>query len=92
MLPLPRGSLARMEGPSLPSIQASSRSLARRLRISDCSSRDVPNGKHKLFFSSDLTLTGEEVLKCYRSRFLIEFCFRDAKPFAGFCDCQARES
>lgn len=52
----------------------------------------MPNGKHKLFFSNDLTLTGEEVLKCYRSRFQIEFCFRDAKQFAGLCDCQARDS
>ena len=51
----------------------------------------LPNGKHKLFFSNDLTLTGEEVLKCYRSRFQIEFCFRDAKQFSGLCDCQARE-
>ena len=51
----------------------------------------MPNGKHKLFFSNDLTLTGEEVLKCYRSRFQIEFCFRDAKQFSGLCDCQARE-
>ena len=52
----------------------------------------MPNGKHKLFFSNDLTLTGDEVLKCYRSRFQIEFCFRDAKQFAGLCDCQARDS
>ena len=52
----------------------------------------LPNGKHKLFFSNDITLTGEEVLKCYRSRFQIEFCFRDAKQFAGLCDCQARDS
>jgi len=52
----------------------------------------MPNGKHKLFFSNDLSLTGEEVLKCYRSRFQIEFCFRDAKQFAGLCDSQARDA
>jgi len=52
----------------------------------------MPNGKHKLFFSNDLSLSGEEVVKCYRSRFQIEFCFRDAKQFAGLSDCQARSS
>lgn len=50
----------------------------------------MPNGKHKLFFSNDLSLTGEEVLKCYRTRFQIEFCFRDAKQFTGLTDSQAR--
>lgn len=37
----------------------------------------MPNGKHKLFFSNDTSMTGEEVLKCYRTRFQIEFCFYD---------------
>lgn len=50
----------------------------------------MTNGKHKLFFSNDTSLTGEEVLKCYRTRFQIEFCFRDAKQFTGLVDCQAR--
>ncbi len=52
--------------------------------------RAMTNGKHKLFFSNDTSLTGEEVLKCYRTRFQIEFCFRDAKQFTGLVDCQAR--
>ena len=52
----------------------------------------MPNGKHKLFFSNDTSLTGEEVLRCYRSRFQIEFCFRDAKQFTGLVDCQARDT
>ena len=41
----------------------------------------MPAGKHKLFFSADTSLTGEEVLDCYRTRFQIEFCFRDAKQY-----------
>lgn len=52
----------------------------------------MPNGKHKLFFSNDISLSGEEVLRFYRSRFQIEFCFRDAKQYAGLMDCQARSS
>ena len=33
-------------------------------------------GKKKLFFSSDTSLSGEEVLLYYRTRFHIEFCFQ----------------
>ena len=41
----------------------------------------MPNGKKKLFFSTDPSLSGEEVLLYYRTRFQIEFCFRDAKGY-----------
>lgn len=41
------------------------------------------------FFSTDTTLSGEEVLDFYRTRFQIEFCFRDAKQFCGLTDSQA---
>ena len=36
----------------------------------------MPNGKKKLFFSTDTSLSGEEVLLYYRTRFKIEFCFQ----------------
>lgn len=52
----------------------------------------MPNGKKKLFFSNDTTLTGEDVLRFYRTRFQIEFCFRDAKQFTGLTHCQARST
>ena len=51
----------------------------------------MPNGKKKLFFSNDISLSGEEVLLFYRTRFQIEFCFRDAKGYTGLMDCQARD-
>ena len=51
----------------------------------------MPGGKHKLFFSTDTSLTGEEVLDFYITRFQIEFCYRDAKNFTGLMDCQARD-
>lgn len=35
-------------------------------------------------------MTGEEVLKTYRTRFQIEFCYRDSKQFMGLMDCQER--
>lgn len=50
----------------------------------------MPNGKHKLFFSTKTSISGEEVLRTYRSRFQIEFCFRDAKQYTGLAHCQAR--
>ena len=52
----------------------------------------MPNGRKKLFFSNDITLSGEEVLLYYRTRFQIEFCFRDAKTYTGLTHCQARDS
>lgn len=50
----------------------------------------MPGGKCKLFFSTKLSMTGEEVLRTYRTRFQIEFCYRDSKQFTGLMDCQAR--
>ena len=50
----------------------------------------MPNGRHKLFFSTKTSMSGEDVLRTYRSRFQIEFCFRDAKQFTGLTHCQAR--
>lgn len=50
----------------------------------------MPNDKHKLFFSTKTSMSGEEVLYTYRSRFQIEFCFRDAKQYNGLTHCQAR--
>ena len=35
-------------------------------------------------------MSGEDVLRTYRSRFQIEFCFRDAKQFTGLTHCLAR--
>jgi hypothetical protein len=42
-------------------------------------------------FSTDLELAATEILRLYRSRFRIEFLFRDAKQSAGLNDCQARD-
>ncbi len=42
-------------------------------------------------FSTDLELAATEIVRLYRSRFWIEFLFRDAKQSAGLSDCQARD-
>ena len=46
--------------------------------------------KRKLYFSSDLEQTGEDILRYYRSRFQIEFLYRDAKQYTGLTNSQAR--
>lgn len=44
-----------------------------------------------LLFSTDTELAGEEIYDAYRSRFQIEFLFRDARQFTGLRDCQSRQ-
>jgi len=51
------------------------------------------NGKEtvrKVYFSTDINLSASEILKYYRSRFQIEFIYRDAKQYTGLCHCQGR--
>jgi len=45
---------------------------------------------HKLYFSTDINMDASEILQFYRSRFQIEFLYRDAKQHTGLNDCQAR--
>jgi len=44
----------------------------------------------KLYFSTNLEQEGEKIVRYYRSRFQIEFLYRDAKQFTGLTTCQAR--
>src|ERR1035437_6869433 len=44
----------------------------------------------KLYFSTDLKLAGEKIVRYYQARFQIEFLYRDAKQFTGLTNCQAR--
>lgn len=50
------------------------------------------HGEPKIYFSTDLSLTGEKVVEFYRLRFQIEFCIRDAKQYSGLGDSQSRKS
>jgi len=43
-----------------------------------------------LLFSTDLSLSGRQIVRMYRARFQIEFLFRDAKGAVGLTHCQAR--
>ena len=44
----------------------------------------------KLYFSTDLKMDGLKIVTFYRSRFQIEFLYRDAKQHCGLENCQAR--
>lgn len=44
----------------------------------------------EVFFSTNVSMKGLDIIACYRARFEIEFVFRDAKQFAGLQDCQSR--
>ena len=50
---------------------------------------DGRTDKWQLYFSTDDSMDGREVLDYYRTRFQLEFCFRDGKQHAGITNCQS---
>jgi IS4 transposase len=52
--------------------------------------KDEKELARKLYFSTDLEQGGVKIVRYYRSRFQIEFLYRDAKQFTGLTTCQAR--
>ena len=67
----------------------SSKSLKTDINLVAVYTKKKDKWKHKLYFSTDLELTAELVLKYYQTRFQIEFTFRDAKQHTGLNHCQA---
>ena len=66
-------------------------SLKRKIRIVYLVDQRHPEKQRvALLFSTDTTLAPLRLYEYYKSRFQIEFIFRDAKQFAGLCDCQSR--
>lgn len=47
-------------------------------------------GQYAVLFSTDLNLEGRFIYQYYKSRFQIEFLYRDAKQHCGLNDCQGR--
>jgi hypothetical protein len=54
--------------------------------------QDGQSHKYVLLFSTDLALTGQDIVRLYQARYQIEFVFRDGKGALGLTDCQARGS
>lgn len=51
---------------------------------------DKKKQTRKVYFSSDRTLGGKDILDLYRTRFQIEFLYRSGKGLTGLTHCQAR--
>ena len=45
----------------------------------------------KVFFSTDISMSARYIFDICRTRFQLEFVFRDAKQFTGFTHCQAKK-
>lgn len=45
---------------------------------------------HKLFFSTDMTMSGATIYCYYKGRYQIEFLYRDAKQYTGLEHCQSK--
>jgi IS4 transposase len=54
-------------------------------------SKEKDQPRYVVLFSTDTHLSATDIFRFYKARFQIEFLFRDAKQFAGFSDCQARD-
>ena len=69
-------------------------SLERNIKvvIVDFEDPDKKTQTRKVFFSTDCSMPAKDVIDIYRSRFQIEFLFRDAKQSTGLCHCQARDT
>lgn len=50
----------------------------------------IYTGQYAVLFSTDLNLEGKYIYLYYKSRFQIEFLYRDAKQYCGLTDCQGR--
>jgi DDE superfamily endonuclease len=67
-------------------------SLKRKIRIVYLVDQRNPDKQRvALLFSTDTILAPLRLYEYYKSRFQIEFIFRDAKQFTGLCDCQSRQ-
>lgn len=66
-----------------------SRSLSRDILLCIWESEDKK--VRKLYFSTGTPMKATDVLDFYKTRFQIEFCFRDSKQFTGLTNCQSRD-
>ena len=77
-----------IEGGKAYAIKAYSKAMKRNIQIVV---HYPVSGGHKIYFSTDLKMPAKDVVEYYRTRFQIEFCFRDSKQFTGLDHCQARD-
>ena len=61
-----------------------------RVVLVDYEDADKKRQTRKVFFSTDTSMSARDIFDIYRTRFQLEFVFRDAKQFTGLTHCQAR--
>lgn len=59
--------------------------------IVDCLESNKKTQTRKIFFSTDTTMSAQDIMETYKTRFQIEFLLRDAKQFTGLTNCQSRK-
>ena len=64
-------------------LKAYSKALRRMVSLAVWYPAGDGDGRWQLYFSTDQTQSAADVLEYYRSRFRLEFCFRDSKQYAG---------
>ena len=69
-----------------------SKALKRIIRVAIVHNYDEQGSikSHQIYFSTDMTLQGEQIYCFYKARFQIEFLYRDGKQFLGLEHCQSR--
>ncbi len=72
-------------------LKAYSKALKRFVSLAIWYPMDGRTDKWQLYFSTDETQNAQDVLDFYRTRFQLEFCFRDAKQHAGITNCQSTD-
>lgn len=66
-------------------------SLKRKIRICYLLKTAASSHSYAVLFCTDLQLDAYSIYLYYKTRFQIEFLFRDSKQFTGLADCQARD-
>jgi len=71
-----------------------SKTLKRKIKIAyvEKIKKEPSKEKYAVLFSTDLEISGEQIYLYYKSRFQIEFLYRDAKQFTGLTHCQAQSA
>lgn len=59
--------------------------------IADYIYPDKKTQPRKVFFSTDTGMNAIDIFDVYRTRFHIEFLYRDSKQFTRMCNCQSRD-
>jgi hypothetical protein len=67
-----------------------SKSFKREIRIVIMKKTDNTQDIPKIYFSTDTQMATGRIIQYYKSRFQIEFLYRDAKQHTGLNHCQAR--